>query len=65
MGKLRKGCDVMGSLAANRCAHRAGSQYPEAYISLEAGVPVSLKYIDAVSLAGQSLLEGRTFWQEY
>lgn len=60
MEKLSKVYTVLNRLAAKGCTHRVGSQYREAYISIPAGAPVSLKYVDAVSLAGQYLLEDRT-----
>lgn len=49
MEKLRKVYTVLNRLAAKGCAHWVGSQYPEVYISIPAGAPVSLKYVDAVN----------------
>lgn len=60
MEKFKKVYTVLNRLVAKGCTHRVGSQYREAYISIPAGAPVFLKYVDAVSLAGQYLLEDRT-----
>lgn len=65
MGKLKKNyAGTIGQLLTG-VPKRVGSQYPEAYISLPARAPISLKSVDTVISAVQQLLEDRTFWKEY